>query len=818
MKVRIRKGLLKISAWFAIAGLGIFGSTTVASANSTQFWNSSTALDGAPQGVYLGSGTASDYFTIDNTVATASGMNSAQLVDAGSPAGTGNSAIQISKAGVTQSWGSIWSKQQSFDLNKKETASMWIYASGERASSVGDGMAFVLQNGGTNVYSGPGESMGVWGVPDSLFAKTDLANTAIKNSWALEFDTFPNGSVPTQATYDTLDVLQLGPKGNPTWDFSGQNPSSFDVKGDTPGAQTPITNTHIASNYPGDNGTYTETSVLANGKKNFLNGVRSWTGTFYYYSLKHLGFLDEGPTGGNGNLSDHRWHHITVDYTPPTTTGGNGSMTYTYNDKNPDTGLPQASTDYATVPINLSKFNLASGQSKVRWGFTGSTGEATENNLVIFDQLPGQAQTEATAKLEFSEDPTADPSKTTMTDVDSGGSIPGDSPIKLTYTLGRTGGDEDWKSVNANLAIPKDLNITSGTIDYPDSSYKDSHENKVDVSKIVDSSDGTSQSLAVPLADGGLTMSDTQHATITLYGTAKNVATDATGIAENEQTSYFTGANATSSAKTPNFKIMPKVNAKLAMDIFKDIYSILKVNYQSGQPAEVVGTAKPLDNKIKMEDITIHPSINGVSQDAVNMADIVAPQVPGIYYFDYKVPNDKLQPGDNTISFYATYGSGADEVKSTTVNVTVTAGTIGFGHTSGDMTFKPTTLNGIGSKVIDRSNDWSLDVDSSLIGSNSTWSVTAKTTGMVADDTAVSTPLDGSLIYTDATGTDKVLNDSNAPIIASGKVNGTNFSTNIAKDWTNDTGIRLKVNSGAVEGTYHGEIDWTVAIVPDTTK
>lgn len=827
--MRNRKGLLGVVAVLAIAGLGLWNSEETVNADpiaSRVFETGLKALAGAPQGVYLGAGVKSNYFTIDSTVATASGTNAAKLVSAGGSANINNSAIQISKAGVTQSWGSIWSKDQSFDLSKKETASMWIYASaeGKNSTGAGDGMAFVVQNGGTNVYSGPGESMGVWGVPDSLFTQTNPASSAISNSWALEFDTFSNGTIPTQPTYDDSDVFEIFGKNKPTWDFTGQNPSSFDVKGDTPGSQTAMADTHIASNYPGDSQTYLGTSVLARGKKVMSSSTQDWTGDFYYYAMRHLGLLDEGAPGTSGNLSDQRWHHITVDYTPPTTTGGKGSMTYTYNDKDPDTGQSVDSKDYATVPIDLSKFHLASGQTKVRWGFTGSTGAATENNYVIFDQLPGQAQTEASAKLSYLNSLTGD-----YDDVNDGGSIPGNSTVKVTYNFGRTDGDEDWNDVNANLKIPKDLDITGGTITYPDASYQDSNGNKVDISKMTSSSTDQSQSLSVPLASGGLTLSGTQHATITLTGTVKNVATDKTGVTEAAQTSYFTGSNATSSAKTPNFKITSEANADLAMDIARD-EGTPKVNYGGTDDAHVVGVAMPTDVKANPSGILIHPAINGVAQDAMTTVSMPVSQgskyYGSPYYFDYDVPNSKLKPGDNTISFYATYESGNTTFTSTTVNAIVVAGTVGFGHTSGDITFEPTTLTGSGSVLIERDNDWSLDVDDNQIRPKSDpedtvpWSVTAKTDGMYTTDTAVKTKLDGELIYVDAKGKPYPLDGTENPIIASGSASedGTELTTNIAKDWTNQSGILLKVNSGAVQGVYKGEITWSFIDSVDTTS
>ncbi|UIF29298.1 hypothetical protein KB236_00575 [Levilactobacillus brevis] len=808
----IQKGLLKLAVVSAVAGLGLWGSAANASANSAVFWTGQDALDGAPQGVDLGSGTASDYFTIDNTVATASGTNSASLVKAGSPAGTGNSAIQISKAGDKQTWGSIWSKNQSFDLSKSETASMWIYASGQKTGDVGDGMAFVLQNGGTDVYSGPGQSMGVWGVADSMFTQKDPSASAIKNSWALEFDTYPNKTIPTQPTYDLFDVIHAFPKVSYT--LSG-NPVSYDISGSSdPTDQTPITDTHIASNYPGESSTYFGTKVFADGPK-YIAGTleKNWQGNFYYYGMHHEGLLDEGATGGGGNLSDHRWHHITVTYTPPTTAGGKGSMTYKYNDKNPDTGLPQDSTDYATVPIDLNKFNLSSGQSKVRWGFTGSTGDATENNLVIFDQIPGQAQTEATATLSSKD---ASNQSSSYQEVKSGGSVPGNSPIKLTYTFGRTDGDEDWKDVNAKLNIPSGLNITSGTISYPDASYKDSNDNKVDISKIKTSSN-SAQTLDVPLANGGLDLSGTQHATITLEGTAKDIATDVSNSSQSVETSYFTGSNATSTAKTPEFTITPKVNSKLTMGIDPNA-GTPKVNFGGKENAHVWGTAVAYTNTgtpdpSKASSIMLHPSINGVAQTPVLQSKIpitVSPYVGATFYFDYEIANSKLHAGNNTVSFYASYGSGDDEVTSTTVNTTVVAGTVSFGHTSGNMTFEPTTLTGK-STTVKRASDWRLDVDDTQT-KDTPWKVVAQTTGMYltkTEQTAVPTPLDGSLIYKKDKDAGEITLDNSATPVANGAASEDDSSTNIAQDWQDDSGILLKVDGNAIQGAYEGTITWS---------
>lgn len=272
-------------------------------------------------------------------------------------------------------------------------------------------------------------------------------------------------------------------------------------------------------------------------------------------------------------------------------------------------------------------------------------------------------------------------------------------------------------------------------------------------------------------------------------------------VSEASQTSYFVGGNATSTAKTPNFTITKKVNPALAMEL-DESSSTLSVNAGASDDAIVAGVAVPSDKTMNNDDITLHPTINGETQDAVNLNDTTS----GVMYgFKYHIANDKLNAGDNTVSFYATDTAGD---KSATVSTTVTAGTVGFGHTSGDLIFEPTTLTGSGSVLIDRSDDWSLNVDDSQT-KNSTWTVTANTNGMYLNGTATSTPLDGSLVYTDKAGNTTTLNSSDSPVIASGTSDGTASTTNIAADWTGDTGIRLRVNSGAVEGAYSGTINWS---------
>ncbi|MCF7522991.1 hypothetical protein L3X07_05785 [Levilactobacillus brevis] len=141
----------------------------------------------------------------DNAILTVdtSGYSSSAIVNATNPATPGTQIAMVNNN--TYQFGSIWSTDENyFDLTQDETASMWLYF-GNQGTQAADGMAFVLQNDPRGVPAIPdyptpgkaiGETLGVWGVD---MAKRQgsvdkLAQTAIQDSWALEFDTNRNAS------------------------------------------------------------------------------------------------------------------------------------------------------------------------------------------------------------------------------------------------------------------------------------------------------------------------------------------------------------------------------------------------------------------------------------------------------------------------------------------------------------------------------------------------------------------------------------------------------------------------------------------------
>ncbi|MCH4123951.1 MAG: hypothetical protein LKH74_09870 [Levilactobacillus sp.] len=831
----MKRGILAAVTTLAVAGLGLWSSVPGYAAESV-YYNYDDALKGAPQGVDLSSDDYKDYFwNGDNGVATVGG-NMAKVVEAGSPSGDKNSAIQISKASRQNSWGAIWSKKTVFDLTKPETASMWIYASTEQQYlkdwGIGDGMAFVLQNSkdGVNAFSkattldegkndvvtpGVGESMGVWGMDPEDWNKTQLSDNAIDHSWALEFDTFGNDFNPASfsSQWDLNDrapsSFDLGKYYN-SFDDSSGNPNT-DIGGTIPSGEN-----HIASNYPGSPSTYTSdnwSGIKTNiWGKTALGGsiwyypqriIPNYLAQYYYYKMTHLGYLDEGKNADatTDKMTDHRWHHVTLTYTPPTNGGSIGKMKYVYDDKNSDTGQPKEPANEATVPLKLDEFKQDEQDNwdhKVRWGFTGSTGKNTENNLVVFDQVPGDVENNATATLSTQN---VDSDDFTAVDTSSTPTIPGGTAVKLDYTFSRSGGIQPWKDINASLTIPKSITLTSGTLTTPDDKTS-----KVDISK----RDGTTLPVALGSDDKGYTIADQSTGHITLYGTIDYLGDATSDVSEDAAVSYFNGSNASAQAELPAFNVKA---SSLTMTIAPE-ESTLGVDYNvSGQSAQIVGQAKfPYGTAagaaaMTSDDITIHLEVNGTRESKPLTTILVNPSLDP-WVFIYPVDNSLLKEGPNKVSLYSTSKSGE---RSNIDSTTVTAGSVGFGDISEDLVFTPTVLSGA-TTTIERSNDWSFYIDDSRKSGD--WYLSAKTTGMTLK-TAADTRLDGDLIYVDSNNQTQVLNDDNATLIDSGSANnGEDKQTNIAADWKPDQGILLRVNGSAMQGDYTGVIHWYLSNTP----
>lgn len=759
--MKLRNKILAMTG-VALASLG-WGTWHGAVVGKAVDVNPQTVLDGGPLGLSV---KATTYFNDPKTIG-AGQINSAEYFS-----GSNGDGVALTKDGQTNQGGAIWTDKPVFNAYKDQRASMWVYL-GTTGSTPGDGVAFVLQNSSNTAFSGGGESLGVWGVdPNSTSSTTNtLASSAIPNSWALEYDTGVDQLVPN-SSWDPKNTpassFDIGDYKNNNFNGIGYNPSTDnDDVGET------ITGQHIASNYPGLTSSYYSYSQKIGG---LLFGS-----TYNYYGLAHRGLLQD--PAALQFLSDAKWHHLTLNYEAPTDGGSTATITYSFDDKDPATGAPKKMTNdtYAKEKINLANLNVTPSSPNLYWGLTGTTGATnTELSMFKFEQVPGQPMVNSSMD---------------MTDMTTGSAIPakatisGNDKIKLNYTVNYMDGNQDWSDIKAALNLPKYVDWTGGRV-----TYSSGEVSPVDMTQL------NGQKLDVSLKDLGVTMN---KAVLTFEGTAQNAKQSPLAA-----TSTFAGANAITTVATPAFNIKPSP--------FSVNVNPTEISANAGSATTVTGTVSSTDSTVNGGNTTLTAIL---ADSKGNVATLPASAITldkdlnGNNGYDFSITIPEVPAGTSLLQVSGTTTASSDYKSSGTA--TITGGTIDFGSTSGNLVFKPTTLTGNGTQTVERDDSngaWSLDVDSSLM-TGSTWKVTAKTAGMYSDDVPAS-PLDGALIYKNGTSTTTLNNSESTLITSNDKSDGTEQSTNIASGWTNDTGILLSVNGGAVDGSYSGTIDWTLESAP----
>ncbi|AKP63935.1 lectin-like domain-containing protein [Levilactobacillus koreensis] len=385
---------LFLAAAVAIAGIGIGQQVAYG-----QTWSAMQAVKNAPQGLLMG-----DYFDTDFGLG-----NSAQVLDPSKTTAPNTQVVQLTSNGGQIGW--VWTNDATkINLKQNATAAMWMYFDGQSSSS-GDGMAFVVQNdsrgtaahatglAGANVG---GETLGTWGTDQNYTSPSadSIVNTAVQNSWAIEFDTYVNKKIDKGTVASS----------------AGANAFDADMNNYP----------HIASNYPAQASTYQ------------MRNAGTTSDPAYYAVLDHKGAI----TSNDYKLmTDGNWHHLTVKWNATKQT-----MTYDYNDKDPKTGAPlTGKTQTVSVDPNIID---PQHTGFARWGFTGSTGTAVETNAVDFEQIPGIVSSTAKATLT---------DETQGQDVTSGSTIYSGDHVKLNYELNYESGSQNWKDISARIKLPTNL-------------------------------------------------------------------------------------------------------------------------------------------------------------------------------------------------------------------------------------------------------------------------------------------------------------------------------------------------------------------------
>ncbi|WP_057881088.1 lectin-like domain-containing protein [Companilactobacillus kimchiensis] len=733
-----------------------FNEQSVSAASQTSLGtvlsNNPNSSDGVDRTVPDGLSNITTWFNVPNIA-----NNNTQILTPGVGENKSNAdVIKLTQYGSTYpvvvKIGAIWAKRDQtevdnrnyIDINKKQTMSMWMFFGGvaglSGAKDTGDGMAFVLQNDNDSTFTSipkggfKGESLGVWGSETSVKdSSSTLANLAIQNSWALEFDTHPNYH-----------------------DGAGNN---FD---DYPGVG--YTTNHIAANYPADPATYLVGS--SNGAQMVhLNPYSTVSGATYPKNF----------------LTDDRWHHVTMTWNPATNSSPTvATINLKYDDKTID-GISKTPTINQDYPIKLDEFNLGSS-NQLYWGFTGSTGSDTENNLVIFESIPAIVEAEANSTMydetsdRYIDDVTTeDPNRNVVYDGDK---------VDINYNLSYSSGSKPWNNIVADIKLPDKIDYDSALITYKDTTGKETAESMDEFSGM------TNNEVKHQLAQA-LWKNNIVSAKITFKGTV-NSGSDTVDTNVASAHSSFDGTDLQKDVMTKPFVIKHIANVKLEAVDNTNVDALL------GQPVNLKGKVSYSDNTtVTPSNMEIHARLDD-SSDEMAISDMSANP------FTFNLSGSELTTGKHKLVLYVVDKTTHKASNEITFNINVVASLqLTVAKTSTFRTVQALPYD----KLIKRANDWQVMVTDTR-ANGSKWNLSAEATPL-SDDWK------GGIVYVDKTSNAEEPITDNLTNIASG-TKTSETPTSVSSDWTDNTGLLLRQTGQVESGVHSSTVTWTV--VDSTNK
>lgn len=682
-------------------------------------------------------------------------------------------SIQITSPANGQK-GYVWSNQDSknyFNLNEKQTLSMWVFLGND--ASPGDGLTFVLQNSGLDAAAkakdgttASGQTMGTWGTDDDYTSSSSpqgVVAKAIQNSWALEFDTYEN-------------VLNSGASmfNNGSTDKAFNGNSSFDSLLNINSGYS-----HIAYNYPAEANTYVQHSDYS-----ATTGLFNLPTKTFWYSMLHSGLRSTPDNNKSSSLklSNGMWHHLTFSYQPPTDGSTTGHLSYVFDDKvlaadDSVTAVKQPVSE-SNIPIDTSEFyknskqQFSSSEGKVLWGFTGSTGSNAARNMVEFESIPSLVEGSADANIYDDSQASKELSSTDNT-------IYNGDNVRLVYNIKRDSGEDDWTSINATINLPSDINYTGGKIVYNDNTTED-----------ISASDLSSGTLVKSIKDL-LKTNDPSGATITLNGVA-NSSTPETDNEIASTTADFSGSDLIKDVDLQGFTIKATTMKLTPDNTTLDIGS--KSSIDANATVSYLDTSIPLDNS----KITAHYKINDNSEKTQSLTSGTDGKL------SISVARTDLNDGDNTVTVYVT---DTDGNRSSPVTYTINKPTKVPTRIDADSDMYFKTINVSNQKqIVKRSGSWKVNVIDN--GDPSNWKLSAS-----AIQDPSSPKLDGDLLYVDNNGISKSILDGSAIQIADKSDFPANFISDgstyqVANTWNDNDGILLETNSDVKSGNYKYDVTW----------
>lgn len=748
--------------------------------------------------------------------------NSGQIVNKdGISSGNGN---VISLASGKNTYGSMWSTNKSFDIKKKQTISAWLYfgpSDNDTSDLNSEGMAFVLQNDSKGVAAlGAGlEGLGVYGYDASFYdyirgtdvQQSYIQKSAVQNSVALEFDTDLNNFYSPADKPINNKVGQFTP--TKTFNYYSLNgfdtqdteavPSSTGFNSDASlGAKGGGPYGHIALTYPGFIGSYQpfDLSLTAN-KSDYV----PWNNG---YLLVHTSSTPASLTDGkdqDGNLI--YWQHITINWDPPASGSSTGTLSYAFNDKNPDYSNHAVPSDKVKhLSVDTSKLNTTDG--KVRWGFTAANGPADNvaSKLVAFDSTPETLYADADANII---DTTLNNKKITSASTDK--TVGNGDSLKLNYDLTYKNGSVNWKDILANIKIPNGVTITPdsynniGTITFNDG-----------YSQTISTGDITNDNITSQLDEELSPTNDT--AKITINAKAVNATTKDIDVKQAPAT--FNGSNEISSTNSPEFTILAKPTYSLNLTNSNSTNEIDLLYKQTNATLNLPTTLNYSDNHSFGNDSANTNIVYKIT--AGNKTYTVAANASGDSFnqtFDLKdLINDDTafwdlftQGSTNTVTVKAIDTANALVSNPITYNV-VTMQNKSLNLTvSNSLQFKDINY-GNSTEYLHRKNDFTLSVNSL----REPWQLKVTTDGLFLNGKTRNDNME--MVYKkNNTATEKALSSSPTMIAEDTTSHTTNSTADITKGWTSDSGPLLKQLGLSTAGNYTGTLTWTAADAVNNT-
>lgn len=691
------------------------------------------------------------------------------------PANTGDNkgsadVAVLTQYGQTNKVGAIWSKrtqtdtakQNYIDINKRQTMSMWMFFGGVDSfggADTGDGMAFVLQNVSDNAFTNagdtskvPGEALGVWGAIISPIdiSIPSLAKTAIQKSWAMEFDTYPNFGDPKDTkTYDS--------------DFDQYVNSGVN---------------HIASNYPALESTY------AIGDR----------GAY----MNHDNLITSIPTTSRPTnfLTDGYWHHVTLTWNPAPSGSTEATMTLNYDDKNMD-GTPKLTSagkvNTKVMKVDTTAFDL-NGSNKLYWGFTGSTGLSSENNLIIFESIPSLVEADTTTSII---DETSGNREITdaTTEAPNANVVHQGDKVSVNYDLNYLTGSKPWADINATIKLPDKIDYSSALITYTDDAGKTTTETIGEFSGMTNNQ--ITHKLGQSLYKTGI-----KSANIKFEGTV-NAGTTATETDVAAAHASFYGNDLQKDVMTkafvikqPNKITLTKTGKDVTTSFNKEVLLNGKVSY-----SDKTKTVDP-------SKLTVVANVNGeIAKTSMN--SILASDSTDTFALPVSSQLfSNLHEGANTVTIYVYNNDDYNVSDVITYTVTI-SGTVSL-SVNPESNFKTTQSFGSDS-IIPRADDWSIGVTDSR-QKGATWKLYASATPLVnGNNQSWTSSKDGeSLIFIDKSGDTDSLVNNKVEISEAVKSQTDSQVFDVDNQWSKDNGILLERSSFETAGRYTSTITWNL--------